>query len=195
MWVGERGSGRVGAAALAEVDPPIVLMVREAVRREVYLEITDALSGDRVVTVIEILSPSNKHPGPGRDLYLRKQADILASTASLVEIDLLRAGDLTVALPQGHEPKSPYLVVVSPAAERARREMYPIGLRKRLPRIAVPLLPEDPPVALDVQARLGEADQKGELGRRIDYASPPVPPLGSEDKAWADDMIAALHRG
>ena len=40
---------------------------------EIYLQITDVQSGNRVVTIIEFISPSNKRPGPGREEYLRKR--------------------------------------------------------------------------------------------------------------------------
>src|SRR5206468_7774405 len=42
---------------------------------ETFLEIIDRASGNRVVTVIEFLSPSNKSPGPNREQYLRKQRE------------------------------------------------------------------------------------------------------------------------
>ncbi len=38
---------------------------------ELYLEIRE--QDDRVVTVVEVLSPANKMPGEGRDLYERKR--------------------------------------------------------------------------------------------------------------------------
>jgi hypothetical protein len=48
----------------------------------------------RVVTVLELLSPSNKTPGEGGlDSYLEKRAEILASRCHLVELDLLRGGE------------------------------------------------------------------------------------------------------
>ena len=45
----------------------------------------------KVVTVIEILSPSNKR-GQGREKYLAKRQKIFASQTNLVEINLLREG-------------------------------------------------------------------------------------------------------
>ena len=53
-----------------------------------------------LVTAIEFLSPSNKTPGKrGRELYLRKQREMLDSPAHLVEIDLLRGGVHSTAVP------------------------------------------------------------------------------------------------
>ncbi len=57
---------------------------------EGYIEIVDVKSGHRVVTTIEVLSPTNKRPGEGQRLYLQKQADMKQAGVNIVEIDLLR---------------------------------------------------------------------------------------------------------
>lgn len=46
---------------------------------ERFIRIVDVKSGGRVVTVIELLSPSNKWSGRGREEYLSKQHDALAA--------------------------------------------------------------------------------------------------------------------
>jgi hypothetical protein len=60
--------------------------------RETYLEVR-TIDTDKVITVLEILSPTNKRPGEGRDLYERKRLILLGTLTHLVEIDLLRAGE------------------------------------------------------------------------------------------------------
>ena len=50
----------------------------------------DAGSATRVVTVIEVLSLSNKQPGEGQRMYLSKQRELAEAGVSLVEVDLLR---------------------------------------------------------------------------------------------------------
>src|SRR5262245_8713685 len=52
--------------------------------------ITDARSGNRVVTAIEFLSPVNKSEPVGSAAYRRKQADLREARVNLVEIDLPR---------------------------------------------------------------------------------------------------------
>src|SRR6266550_9145489 len=74
-----------GDIALAE---PLLVETELETESETFLEIIDRESGNRVVTVIEFLSPSNKSPGLNRDQYLRKQRDICSSDTNLVEIDL-----------------------------------------------------------------------------------------------------------
>src|SRR5262249_1749618 len=58
--------------------------------REAFQRITGRRSRD-VVTVIEILSPTNKVPGsPGRESFERKRREVIYSPSHWVEIDLLR---------------------------------------------------------------------------------------------------------
>ena len=179
---------RSGGQAVA--DDPTVLVLEAIEHREVFLEIHDSATGGRVVTVIEVLSPTNKRPGPGRELYRAKQDNVLASTSSLVEIDLLRAGEWTVAAPAKAAAASPWRVVVSPAANRLIRQFYPVRLRDRLPRIGVPLLPGAAPGGLDLQAVFEETYAKGAYARRVDYRRPPVPPLADDEASWAAEHIA-----
>src|ERR1700722_5616417 len=56
-----------------------------------FVEIRDRHGLD-LVTVIELLSPSNKQSGGDRDQYLSKRHKLLSSATHLVEIDLLRGG-------------------------------------------------------------------------------------------------------
>src|SRR5438132_8479352 len=92
-----------GAVAVASppVARPIVVKVAHDEFREPFIEIYARHDeGKRLVTSIEILGLSNKTPGEhGRDLYHRKQKEILPSQVHLVEIDFLRGGAHTTAVP------------------------------------------------------------------------------------------------
>ncbi|MCP4541150.1 MAG: DUF4058 family protein, partial [Chloroflexi bacterium] len=57
-----------------------------------FVEIYNSAQGHRLVTIIEIVSPSNKRPGPDRRSYETKQKDVLESNVNLIELDLLRSG-------------------------------------------------------------------------------------------------------
>src|ERR1700678_2346456 len=126
--------------------------------REPFVEIyTRGDDGKRLVTSIEVLSLSNKTPGEqGRELYLRKQKEMLASKAHLVEIDLLRGGEHVSAVPLEAAIEVcgdfDYHVSVHCFDDRETFFVYPIRLEERLPPIAIPLLPGDMPVTLDLQA-------------------------------------------
>lgn len=74
----------------------VALEVQEVLRQR-FIEIVAITAPERVITAIEILSPTNKTPGDGYAEYRRKQAEYIQSTTHLLEIDLLRAGTHTVA--------------------------------------------------------------------------------------------------
>jgi len=77
---------------VAVAEPLVVHMEQDEPVQQGFIEIIDLKSGRRVVTVIEIISPSNKVPGPGRDLYVKKQEELRQGGVSMVEIDLNRTG-------------------------------------------------------------------------------------------------------
>ncbi len=163
---------------------------------ERFIHITDD-DGNRIVTAIEFLSPWNKRPGRGRDEYLRKRAEVMASPTSLVEVDLVRAGDwVGMTDPYSVSPDywttyrvSVYRGTPKPGAGR----LYPIRLSSRLPTVDVPLRPGEPDVPLDLQAVVDEAYRKG-AGRRIDYGRPCIPPLTGAEADWADALLRAAGR-
>ena len=150
--------------------------------------------------MIELLSPSNKARGStGRQSYLAKQEEVLRSSAHLIEIDLLRHGEHTVAVSQDRLARRgiyDYLTCLSRSGPRWRFEVWARTIRDRLPRIAVPLLENDPDLVLDLQPLLDRCYDAGAYGRRIDYATAPVPPLTRADAEWVDERLrAAGHRG
>ncbi len=162
-----------------------------------FVEVRNARHGHRLVTLIEIVSPSNKRPGPDRDTYEAKREDVLASDASLIELDLLRGGRRLLPyfeLVSAVEQLSPdYLVLLNRSALRDGRLMnytlYSIGLRDLLPCIPVPLSGDDPDVLLDLQVAFNRVYREGPYLRAIDYSADPYPPLDEDDAAWADELL------
>ena len=156
------------------------------IERLSFVEILDRESG-QVVTVIELLSPSNKDAGPDREQYLGKRSQILHSNIHCVELDLLRGGP---RMPLKNLPPGDYYVLVSGAEERPEAGIWPIQLRERLPIIPIPLRAPHPHAALDLQAvihRFYDADGYEDYI----YRSPPEPPLGVEEDAWARQFVSA----
>ena len=116
--------------------------------------------------------------------------------ASLVEIDLARAGQRALALPDYEIPierRGDYLACISPGWKRNRRELYPMPLRQRLPVLPIPLRPEEPPVTLDLQALVDQAYTTGRYDR-LDYETELDPPLPTEDAAWAEALLKAAGK-
>src|SRR5207247_5150608 len=122
--------------------------------REVYIEIL-LVDESRIVTALAFLSPTNKAPNSeGQRLYLTKQREIHESQSHLIEIDLLRQGEHTVAAPREELLKMgtwDYLICLHRGGDGLRYEVWPVTTRQRLPRIRVPLTGDDPDLALELQ--------------------------------------------
>jgi hypothetical protein len=150
---------------------------------------------ERLVTVIEILSITNKTPGAhGRDLYVTKQEELLAGAVHLVEIDLLRGGTHTTAVPRdlALERTGPfdYHVCMHLYDRPMDYLVYPVRLDERLPEIAVPLLPGSVTVPLDLQAVLDRCYDAGPYRRRVRYGTDEIVPSLSEEQArWAEGVL------
>ena len=197
----ERPRGTAEEGGVATLAPPVAMtepwMVRapgpEVDRR---VEIIDPSSGGRVITAIEVLSPSNKLPGPAQLRYRSKQRDFLAAGLNLVEIDLVRAGDWTFSVDESvvaPEQRTPYAVCVFRATQPEMRALYFITLPERLPRIAIPLRPQDRDVVLDLQAVVDEAYETGRYDR-TDYRRELKPLLAPEDAVWAGELLHKAGR-
>ncbi len=174
-------------------DPAVEVRVAPLEVEETYLTIRDRQSQQQIVTVIEVVSPTNKYAGPGRVSYVAKQIEVRKSTAHLIELDLLRTGPHVVAVPEWaarqHGPYH-YLVCVNLAGGlRDRFQLYPRSIQERLPRIRLPLATPDPDLVLDVQAVLARTYEASGYAERLDYSVPCTPPLASEDQRWADALI------
>jgi hypothetical protein len=174
-------------AAMSVVAAPITTVLPGIEGKQRYLRIVDAAER-RIVTVVEMLSPSNK--GGHRDAYRFKREEYIASGVNLLEIDLLRSG---VRPPLG-DPAPPiddYYVLVSRAAERPLLRIWPISIRDPLPPIPAPLNPGELEVLLDVRAAMDRVYEDGRYGEQLDYTKPPVPALREPDGAWGRQLLAA----
>ncbi len=180
---GPSAGDRSTATGLLEA-PAFVWQPSMDVERHCYLEIRDR-HNRQLITVIELLSPSNKRLGSDRDQFLAKQTQLLSSTANLVEIDLLRGGP---RMPWLEMPPCDYCAVVSRVEERPRGGIWPIRLRERLPIIPVPLKTGEPDVKLDLQQLLNRVYDAAGYEVYI-YTGEPEPPLSAEDAAWARQFL------
>src|SRR5437016_3836978 len=76
---------QLGPNYLAKIEVRLILHELSAEESQRYLEIRDNRNR-RIVTVLELLSPSNKAPGEDRNDYLAKRRQVLAGQAHFVEI-------------------------------------------------------------------------------------------------------------
>jgi hypothetical protein len=185
--------GSPRGTAVLEADVPVEVQVQELEIEETYLHILDLEMNQRVVTVLEAISPTNKYSGPGRDGYLSKQSEVRRSDSHLVEIDLLRTGPHVAAVPEKlarGAAACDYLVCVNRAeGKRSRFQLYPRRLRERLPRFLCPLAPGDHDVVVNLQAVVERTYEVSGYENLLRYDQPCVPPLSAEDQAWAKDLI------
>jgi hypothetical protein len=180
------------AEAGTAVAEPLLVDVEGEPATETFLEIIDRESGNRVVTVIEFLSPSNKSPGPNREQHLRKQQEICSSDTNLVEIDLNRFGTHTLAFPLDFlkpQYRTGYMTCVRRATRPGKREVYLMPLWQRLPVVKIPLRPADADVPLDLQALVEQCYRNGAYEGTLNYAIDPDPPLLGAERDWADDWL------
>lgn len=164
-----------------------------------FIEIVNSKQ-DTVVTVIEILSPVNK-TGTGRDAFAARRQQILDSSSSYVEIDLLRRGDRSWPKPlmqdalERLEPRPDYLVTISRAWKRMHGfvvTLRPISLQKPLPAVPIPLGYEVPDVRIDLQAVFHTTYDSGPYRRgAVHYDRPPVVAVAPEQALWAAECLKA----
>jgi len=198
----ERGRGYSAAVAVeTEADvallEPVTLRLESEPMTETFIEIIDVGSGKRVVTVIEVVSLANKLPGDSRDKYRQKQEELRAGGVSLVEIDLLRAGQRRLGVPYHRVPvshRTAYQVCVRRGWDPEAVQVYAVPLRQRLPIVKVPLRQTDADVPLDLQALIEQGYRNGGYDADIDYRYAPDPPLAADDEQWADGLLRSQGR-
>ncbi|RMG05691.1 MAG: DUF4058 family protein [Cyanobacteria bacterium J055] len=155
-----------------------------------YLEVRE-MGSDAVITVLEVLSPTNKQKGAGRTIYERKRSRILGSASHLVEIDLLR-GHSPMAMLGTVEPTD-YRIIVSRSQQRPQADLYGFSLREPIPGFPLPLKPEDEEPIVDLQAIVTGVGDRARYDDRIDYRQPvPPPQLSPSDRLWVEELLQKL---
>ena len=157
-------------------------------RRQTWLRIIDR-EERQVVTVIEVLSPTNKSHRRGRRQYLRKRERLLTSVINLVEIDLLRGGRRLPTI----EPlmTCDYFAFVSEGMRVPEVDVYGWNLRDRLPSIPVPLARNDDDAMLDLEAAFSAAYDRAGYEYALNYEDEVRPKMNESDAAWVRDRLEA----
>jgi Protein of unknown function (DUF4058) len=160
---------------------------------ERYLEIRSTV-GERLVTAIEVLSPTNKSPGhTGRGSYRQKQSEFRTGRVNLVEIDLLRGGTHTTAIPLAELRQRAgafdYHVCVTAVGVERRFFVAPFRLADRMPTIAIPLEGDAGPVSIGLQPIFDRAYDTGRYAESDYLHRTPEPPLSIPQRAWAESML------
>jgi hypothetical protein len=166
---------------------PLRVFLDEQIER--WLEVRDTTG--RLITVLELLSPTNKLESDERDRYCRKRRALVGGGVNVVEIDLVRQGAPifpNVIRSALREAGACYAVCVFRAVRPVEREVYPIRLNDRLPPISIPLRPNDADVTLDLQPLIDQCHERGRY-HLLNYQLELDPPLPPDAAGWVDQIL------
>ena len=156
-------------------------------RREGYLEISETAT-KKLITVIEILSPTNKRDCKGRKIYEDKREEILGSRTNLVEIDLLQRGQKMPIIEKNID--SHYRILVCRGNCRPFADLYAFNLQNPMPAFPLPLRSGDTEPVINLQELFTEIYDVASYDLKIDYRNwEVIPPLSEADTIWADAWL------
>lgn len=187
VMVIERGGAPVMTApSIASQDFVIVELPSSDPVEEGFLEVRLVPSGE-VVTVIELLSHSNKQRGRNREDYVEKREDLLRTRVGFVEIDLLRAGP---PMPYTERVQdNAYRLMVRRRERRHQFHLYGFNAQQPIPIFPLPLLPDDQEPLVNLNEILAGVYERAGYDLILNYAEPPVPLLNGADTAWANEIL------
>ena len=142
---------------------------------------------NETVTIIELLSPTNKSTRDGRPEYLAKRNSLLRSRAHLVELDLLRGGEQLPTVER--HPEGDYFAFVSRVERRPEAEVYAWTLECPLTSIPIPLADGDPDVTLDLQSVFTTTYDRAGYDYALHYERAVEPPLDANRLEWVRQRL------
>lgn len=175
------------AVATRTTEPLKIRLAMSEEVREGYLEVID-MATKEVVTVIEVLSPANKRPGKGREMYEEKRDKVFASRTNFVEIDLLRGWEPLPVL--DNDIAAHYRILVSRGNQRPFADLYLFNLPDVIPCFSLPLGAGDVEPIVDLQALLNTVYDRAAYDITLDYMAQLVPALSESDAVWADALLS-----
>lgn len=185
-----RGGAPIATTTPAPTSPFITVeLPRHDPLIEGYLEVRLVPTGE-VVTVIELLSHTNKSLGHARDEYIEKRQSILDSHVHFVEIDLLRANP---PMPYANTHTSDYRVFMRRREKPFQARVYPFNVREAIPTFPLPLLLDDEEPLVELGALIARVYERASYDLVIDYTRPPDPPLRQADAEWAHAQMEQQH--
>jgi hypothetical protein len=165
----------------------IVPLIEQDEIEETFLTIQE-LPDRKLVTAIEVLSPTNKKTKDARAEYLGKRRNLIRSGVNFVEVDLLRSGEPMPV--QNYPPRGDYRVLVCRPRVSRTSDLYSFSYTEPIPDIPIPLLPGDAEPSLKLNDVLHSLMDRARYDLSIDYRVPPDPPLRPEDESWAGAIMS-----
>ena len=181
------------AVATAPITEPVIVTLPMLEPQEIPYLVIRRRDNSETVTVIEVLSPTNKPSRDGRTEYLAKRNCLLRSRVHLVELDLLRGGErlpTVEALPPGD-----YFAFVSRATQRPLPAVYAWTLEQPLPVIPIPLDVGDPDAQLNLQAVLNTTYDRAGYDYVLNDTPPGQPSVAAARAEWIHQVLAENRNG
>jgi len=174
------------ASGIVALEPVAIPLLIEEETRETYIEILQR--PDRIlVTVLELLSPSNKEE-PGRSDYLARRNTLLKHPVHLVELDFLLGGR---RLPLARDyPAGDYFALVARGDRRPNCDVYSWNLTHTIPAIPAPLRAPDPDMVIDLSAVFALSYERGRYSQSINNSIDPALPLAQSQLSWIRQQVA-----
>ncbi len=147
------GASLAGSVTAPTLELPAIeslTLDEEAYLTAIAIRQVDANDIGKVVTWIELLSPTNKPGGTGYHQYLEGRENTLRSGIALVEIDYLHQSPPVIGLipsyPDQEPGAYPYLITVTnprPDLQTGRLRVYGFQVDAPMPVIPIPLADEE----------------------------------------------------
>lgn len=189
----DRYRARVGQRHYTTEQALFTSILREN-HEEEFIEIRQRSDG-RLVTLIEVVSPSNKTTPEGRKSYLGKREEGRAVRANLVEVDLVLQGQPLLEYSRDGLPEWDYAVTVTRSTQPEKHEIYTATLQKRLPRFRLPLASDDRDTVVDLQATFARCYDQSDVAGNIDYDRNPAIKMAEDKLKWVRDYLKQLNCG
>jgi hypothetical protein len=188
----DRYRARIGSRDYVTELALFTSIVRES-HTEPFVEIRQR-TDNRLVTLVDIISPTNRTSVSGKAAYLDSRIDALNHRAAVVEIDLVTQGKPPLDFDRTQLPEHHYTITVTRGAAPHRHQVYAAVLTKRLPPFKLPLAADDRDTVIDLQVSFARAYDAADFSRKIDYTTTPPADvvLPAEDRDWLKDH---LNRG
>jgi hypothetical protein len=170
------------------VEHVLFTSVTRVEHREPYLEIRQR-SDSKLITLVEVISPTNKTTAQGRQAFLEKRNEAQRFRANIVEIDLVLDGQRMHDFSRENLPAWDYNVVVTRGPRPEQFELYTANLDKRLPRFKLPLATDDRDTVIDLQAALHRVYDQTDFASTVNYQVDPQTKLDADQRRWLDKYL------
>jgi hypothetical protein len=183
----DRYRARVGQRRYVTEQALFTSVIRDE-HTEEYIEIRQRSDG-RLVTLVDVVSPTNKTTPEGRQAYLKKRTEAKTGGTSLVEIDLVLQGQPMLDYSREGLPEWDYAVTVTRSTQPERYEIYTATLQKRLPRFRLPLAADDRDTVLDLHAAFTRCYDQANFATKIDYLRDPATRISDDNRKWLGEVL------